>query len=277
MKKIITFLCITICINQINAQLTNSQVFNFEIGDVFQIKYSAGFPGPHPVLVDTITSKTYSTGLDSITYTINRFEYIASANIGAPATYNYSVETLVITNLNLPSNHFTYSTCLPATDTILSGNCNENIERLHSNFDTSCFEPSTWYSDLYEGLGGPYYYRYDPTISGSGNDWISKTLTYYNTSQNGECGTLISFVGLNELFQSKVNVYPNPAFDKLLVNTQFQNCHYKIISVNGSLIKSDRNQNLDFEIDIRLLQKGNYYIEIEGNNGYLMKKSFIKG
>lgn len=277
MKKIITFLLFIICVSQANAQFTNSQVYNFEIGDVFQITFSAGFPGPHPVLVDTIVNKTYSTGLDSITYTINRLEYLAPANVGAPATYNYTVETLIITNLSLQANHFTYSTCLPATDTILIGNCNENIERLHSNFDTSCFEPSTWYSDLYEGLGGPYYYRYDPTISGSSNDWFSKTLTYYNTSQNGECGTLISFVGLNELFEINANVFPNPASDKLQVKTQFQQCHYKIISENGSLIKSGANQQHEFEIDIRLLQKGNYYIEIDGNNGYLIKKSFIKG
>lgn len=277
MKKTITFLLFIICVSQTNAQLTNSQVYNFEIGDVFQITFSAGFPGPHPVVVDTIVNKTYSTGLDSIIYTVNRLEYLAPATFGAPATFNYSVETLIITNLSLHADHYTYSTCLPATDTMIIGNCNETIERLHSNFDTTCFEPSTWYSDLYEGLGGPYYYSYDPTISGSGNDWYSKTLSYYNTSQHGECGTLLSFVGLNELVEINVNVFPKPASDKLHVKTQFQQCRYKIISATGSLIKSGSNQEHEFEIDISLLQKGIYTIEIDGNNGYLIKKSFIKG
>jgi Secretion system C-terminal sorting domain len=163
---------------------------------------------------------------------------------------------------------------LPETDTLLIGNCNETIERLHSNYDLSCFEPSTWYSDLYEGLGGPYYYSYDPTLPG--NNWFSKTLTYYNTSQHSECGTLVSFVGLKEIVEIKVNVFPNPASDKLIVKTPFEQCHYKIISENGSLIKNGVNQEHEFEIDISLLQKGTYSIEIDGSNGYLIKKSFIK-
>ena len=102
-------------------------------------------------------------------------------------------------------------------------------------------------------------------------------LKYYNTSQHGECGTLISFVGLNELFDINATVFQHPASDKLQVKTQFQQCHYKIISESGSLLKSGSNQQHEFEIDIKLLQKGNYYIEIDGNNGYLIKKPFIKG
>jgi len=142
-----------------NAQLTRGQVYNFEVGDVHHKKgiYIASGSGGSTTEADTIIYKSFSTGLDSITYHIKRKTYDLSSSSGWTLSITESVDTVVITNLSQPASHLSASSCLPVTDTSFSNGCGMYVERKISNYDTSCFEPEVWHSDLIPGLGGPYY------------------------------------------------------------------------------------------------------------------------
>lgn len=171
-----------------SAQLTNAEVYNFQIGDVLETKLSS--PNNLGYILDTIVGK--STGVDSITYIINRIQVEVGPN---PSGFAIT-DTLVITNLNSPPNHYYYFSCLPPIDDSLVGNCNERVDRRTSAFDTNCFEPPYWTSTLHEGLGGPYYVVYDPSNLVD----ISVELNYSNTALWGVCGNYYDpTIGINEL------------------------------------------------------------------------------
>ena len=266
MNNLTLIFVVLISFNNVNAQFTNGQVFNYEIGDVLQTSYSSG-NSYGAVHIDTIVNKVSSSS--SITYTIKRTQYIP---FSSP---EYSVETLVVSGLSSLTAHFNYSSCLPVTDLNNTGNCNENIHRRESNGDTSCFEYPYWYSEIYEGLGGPYYYCLDASQTGSGSDWFSKKLTYYNTFKNGECGNY-QFAGLNDLLEAQILIYPNPASNSLQVSTIFQNWDFQIESENGSVIFEGKSNQLIQDIDITNLQIGFYYLIIKNNDGRSVQKSFVK-
>jgi hypothetical protein len=144
--------------------------------------------------------------------------------------------------------------------------CGITFERLHSNYDTTCFEPPNWHSDLYYGLGGPYYYTYDPSIIGGGT-WHSKTLTYYNSAQYGECGIFQSFVGLNEPDEIKtITVSPNPVVNTLKITTELEKWNYTILSSAGKILKMDNMNGKTNSIDVSSLNSGYYFLLIIGNS-----------
>ncbi len=254
-----------------HAQLTNAEVYDFEVGDVFQVKYGGGFL----VVTDTIIGKDYSPTLDTIFYTIDRLQYSAQT-----ASYNESIVIQEVTNLTLPATHYTYYyTCLPATDSSFMGSCGEDIWRHHSNADETCFEGPTWYSDLYRGLGGPYYYRYDP--SEPGFTTYTKTLTYYNSSQYGECGTPQIYTGIEELSQSQIQVSPNPIqsqttvyFDDFIAKEYQLNLY----SLSGKMVVSEviPSGTKEHILNCEPLQNGMYMLYVIGDGSSWAKRIVVE-
>ncbi len=258
-KCFFLFFSFMMSFNSSHAQLTNAQVYDFEIGDIFQVSYSSGL-----IETDTIQSKFYSGNMDTLFYVMNSSQYIQF-----PTSINFTTDTITITNLNDPATHYSYQTCLPETDTVFLDNCGNTIERLHSNADSSCFEAQLWYSDLYVGLGGPYIFRYDPTIGGGNGTTIEKTLTYYNSNQHGECGTFqpLPFIGLeNPTPNSPVKIWPNPAVNYLNVHIESNNWAYSIHSMDGNLIKLERVHESVYSIDMSTLISGLYLIKIKSES-----------
>ena len=177
---------------QLHAQMTNAEVYNYEIGDVHQTKLYGNAGPPIEYHLDSIVNKVL--GLDSITYTIHRKTFLD----GPPPypTLSSSVETLVITNLTSYPNHFVYGSCLPYLDDSITGNCGEGVDFRQSAMDSTCFEPPIWFSTLHEGLGGPYYDVYDFSNSVD----YQYELIYSNSAQYGKCGNYFNFyLGIEEL------------------------------------------------------------------------------
>ncbi len=199
-------------------QLTKGEVYDFEVGDVFQTKSSGAIPG-YLLRVDTIAEKIVL--VDTVKYVIHRIE----GSFGPPPlpSFNYITDTLVITNLNSPAMHFTYLSCLPPIDDTLYAACSDTTFVLMANYDDSCFEPPWWISKLAAGLGGPYY----SVVDYSGDTEYDYELIYSNTAMWGPCGSYEDpFIGIEETILPK---------EKTLI---------KIIDMTGQEVEASPNKIL---------------------------------
>jgi hypothetical protein len=87
-------------------------------------------------------------------------------------------------------------------------------------------------------------------------------------------GTLAT--GLNEIEGNTINIYPNPANDRIVVNLQKngQLSTVKVVSLTGAVVLQPAMVNNS--IDISTLSKGFYFLEIETVSGERMVKRLIK-
>ena len=224
----------------VHAQLTRAQVYDFEVGDVFQVSTLGAAKGPGPTRIDTITAKYYSADMDTLYYNVSTLTFTPESPWTEPS-YNYGQVTRVFTNLDNPASHYGFAeSCLPSSDTSFTNYCGAYVEQFHSNADETCFEAVQWHSELHQGLGGPYYYRYDPVANGTPLEWFAKQLTYFNTSQYGECGSYSGPNGIKEINGNiHVSIYPNPALNELVIYTDLNNWKYSIYTYEGKIIATE--------------------------------------
>lgn len=251
------------CATWSKAQLTNGEVYDYEIGDVHQVKgvNINGGSASSTIRTDTIIFKSYSAGLDSITYYIKRHDYSSPVVMGGPNLIAEYVDTFTIVDLNQLAFHFSPTSCLPPTDTSFTDTCGVYYERLSSNFDTSCFEPNIWYSDLHSGLGGPYHYESN-TVGGYTTNW---KLIYHNTTQNGECGTPIVVVGINEKHLTRLKLYPNPSNGEFLIEIpDFNGERYSvsIVDVSGVELQTFKIDTKSKTMDLKKYSAGIYFVQL---------------
>ncbi|MFN4082347.1 MAG: T9SS type A sorting domain-containing protein [Bacteroidia bacterium] len=87
------------------------------------------------------------------------------------------------------------------------------------------------------------------------------------------------YVFVNEAVKDNlINIYPNPATDKINIQTDLalRNTTYKIFSISGSCINSGL-VNFDRSVDIGILNNGIYFLHIEdAETGKTYIKKFIK-
>jgi len=273
MKNRLLFLLL-VSTYSLSAQLTKGQVYDFEPGDVLQVTYAGGYTGPKPVQTDTITGKTVSVTSDTITYTIKRLIYTAGYQ-GSQPSYQESVIIFQVNNVNDPAQHYSVSSCLAPLDTMITGSCGESVWHLESVYDASCFEPPFMSSDLYAGLGGPYVYDYDPS-DGNPMSWISSELTYYNTSEHGECGIPKLYVGLQEMQGVSFSVYPNPANEKITLESGRNGWDYSITTLSGVKALSGTTADGTAEVIVSGLPEGYYLIYLVHDGQASLPKPFVK-
>ena len=80
---------------------------------------------------------------------------------------------------------------------------------------------------------------------------------------------------VNDLLSNSVSVFPNPTSDKIIVNTDLNNCNYELVDVKGSVITSD-NFNYNTEIDLSKNAKGIYFLKLKSQNEIITKKIIIE-
>lgn len=76
-----------------------------------------------------------------------------------------------------------------------------------------------------------------------------------------------------ENFNKLVSIYPNPAESILTVATDFQVESIKVYSLVGQLVTANANKNT---IDVSVLTKGFYLVEIELDNGQVVSSKIVK-
>lgn len=111
----------------------------------------------------------------------------------------------------------------------------------------------------------------------SGNELVSPFSAYLSEDNAYTASTLpleLLTLGVDEVSQSKIHFYPNPAFEELFVNLDKESV-YKIFDANGRLILNGKLFPGKNKIDVSKLNAGIYYIEA-GNNQNLEKTKFVK-
>lgn len=264
MKRLFTLVFI-LSINSIFAQFSKGEVYNFSVGDVHQKLYSAS--GSYPMVeIDTVLTKVVDLQTSSIVYTIKRRQI----NGGSTLSYTDIIDTLEIYCLYCQPSHFSYNSCLTPYMSTLTNSCGFNVQRLNSDADTSCFEFPNWHSDLYVGLGGPYYSVSDF----SGPSYFSKTLVYSNTQAYGICGNYYSFLDFQESELNKIQLKStvvNEVVEIVGVNSPTK---IHIFTLNGTLLKTSSIDKEYSKINIEDLANGNYLVFIESSDLAVFK--FVK-
>jgi hypothetical protein len=81
-------------------------------------------------------------------------------------------------------------------------------------------------------------------------------------------------LGLQELQQISLSVYPNPASDKLIIKCEFPVKSVKIIDINGRTLTSSVGNKSEF--DVSLLKPGLYLLSVVTEKGIAVRKFSIR-
>ena len=108
--------------------------------------------------------------------------------------------------------------------------------------------------------------------------YVQHIHNYYNTNLVHNCSDL--FTSVNEINNTKaqIHIYPNPANNKLFVNTRqtnLQNTTVSIYNIQGQQLLQQNIRQSQTEIDIQNLSKGIYIIKVLNGNE-VMQGKFVK-
>jgi hypothetical protein len=113
------------------------------------------------------------------------------------------------------------------------------------------------------------------------NDFANSTAhIYFDTNEpivtNTAVSTITEQTSIKEFSSIDFSLYPNPAQTVLNLVSNEKISSYQIITIDGRIIKQDRNISLSQQIDIRSLANGIYYLKVTNNNGIASVKPFEK-
>ena len=211
------------------------------------------------IRTDTVLSENFG---NTLYYTLKRTEY-TPATQSSPPVYNESIVIREVDDLSGPAQHFTYASCLPPVHSEFSGSCGDGTWRVDSGADSSCSDAPVWHSELRSGLGGPYYYWFDP--AGGPDNWYEIALTYAHTAWMGECGTFFSTLELAETASPPLSVFPNPAGELVTISSPFTHASYRITSLPGIVAAAGEIDDSSV-INISALAPGYYILTTTSGN-----------
>jgi hypothetical protein len=281
MRKFTIFLFSIFCLLSKAQTLTNGQVYNYDIGDVFQIEHSVYYPNwctytLPSIWTDSVISKSYSFTGDTVTYVLHRDAY--TPQLCAPPctpTWNSAFYT-VSYDTSSTAFHYPYPFSSPTSDTLIndSAYCNKLTWFEYGENDTaSTSETVITTSWLVSGCGGPYYDVRDDT----GPTCFYHKLFYFRKGGT-TCGTYYYHapnpVTVPEYSHTRLLLFPNPADSKLNVTGCGDNSSYIISDNSGrKIVEGLINEE---SVDISKLAKGSYFITFLNDNKEKITKSFIK-
>ncbi len=117
----------------------------------------------------------------------------------------------------------------------------------------------------------------------NGNNWSSNPVFtslsageyYISITDAKDCFVLYeenpvligTITGMEDLTEARMKIYPNPAKDYIIVENQGDNAKtMRISSATGQILISEQITNAKQRIDVSMLSRGLYFIEISGNN-----------
>jgi hypothetical protein len=188
--------------------LTTGEVYDFEVGDVFQSTRTISW-GPPTTTTETIVGKTLYTNGDSVSYSIHRTTYTPPSGPGLPPTFSDQIISKTYFSLDDPAWQWEIQ-----YDTLYTnpGMCGMAVWEITTG---DSFGPNYGYSRLIQGCGGPYSHSFsDQTFQ-----WQNEDLTYFNKG-SVECGTFQSNpVGISETGEQRISlsIHPVPSSDQVTV------------------------------------------------------------
>ncbi len=252
--------------------LLRSQVYDFEIGDVFMTafsEYNSGGQGYTNYRLDTIGAILANT-LDTFKYVTSSYTFYSYFSFPANtyAGYMRFNDTITISGMDSVANHYAYFFCPASSDTIVPNP--ELCDAL--TWTEAAQEDSCWYqSNLVEGCGGPYYHN--SVISSSGGGYgVSLTLIYFNKA-GIECGQIVTSNEPIENVES-LKLYPNPADQFIFLDGVALTDQLTIFSIDGKRLQ--RSIYTGHPVDVANLEEGIYFLQISGSNKRTFVFKFIK-
>lgn len=250
--------------------LSNAEVFDFEVGDVFHHTYSAeinlqSYPGSS--FLDTVITEAWTTDLDSVMYVFSSWRH-ALPFMGFPSTITHVFDSLWVTDLSYPATHYGLSSpCPPVLDSLGpdQDHCNRTAWVQYQTGDTCPGNYDSWISTFLQGCGGPYYTSYEYWTF----TYQEHLLRYYRNGSD-ECGTALSIpLGLpaENVAPNTMQLSPNPATDRvtIILSRPIQEAHVEVFNVQGELVQSIPLNSTSTDIRITHLNAGIYFARVRGN------------
>ena len=102
------------------------------------------------------------------------------------------------------------------------------------------------------------------------------SLEIWNSCETSYTSKSLIFLSISANEFDGINIYPNPAFEELIIERQNNSgMRYSISGITGIEIKSGKTE-IENKIDIGDLEKGVYFIEIISEDNIIARKQFIK-
>jgi hypothetical protein len=108
------------------------------------------------------------------------------------------------------------------------------------------------------------------TVTGFGNGGYWPSIIEFKVY-----GTL-SITGTNELYNSKVKVFPNPTNDYLKIETAKSKSDIVVMTMNGTIIYAKNSANHNFTIPVTDWKKGIYMVRIKDEDGVAVEKVIVQ-
>ncbi len=258
--------------------MTIGEVYNYEIGDVIQTKYTNN---PfQSYTTNRFLEKSFSQGNDTVQYVVEQAVLIPKYTIEFETTYN--VDTIILSYTNLtdtlkllqePAQNYVDS-CSNRMDTIYFVNQNSTCEKKIFEIKSfplveNCFE-NPFYSEKYiAGLGKFDYFSGEF----NGNFATYFTQVIYYKKGNVECGAYVTELSkLNN--KNDFLISPNPATNFIEIKASQKIERIKIYSIEGNILINEVFQK--DKISIENLNPGVYFLEILTDKNQISFQKFIK-
>lgn len=261
-NQFILILGLLISLQSLKAQevSTRYDVYNFDVGDQFQIKHSSW---QLVIFTDIeILEKMYVPSEDFLLYvrsvTSVTYEYEPNDTI-----YSSVVDTIIYTGLQIP---------VFSVDTVFSDP--EKYFGRQINRDDYSDPGYYWaYQDYIVGCGGGYYVYNG--IDGSASD----LLTWYKKGDE-EWGDEFIIVGQREIEQKDagITISPNPVHgDCFTLSCELpQPQQGKICNMSGQVVKTFAVKSEITNVSVSELPRGLYFVILEGNQFKAAEKIIIR-
>jgi hypothetical protein len=79
------------------------------------------------------------------------------------------------------------------------------------------------------------------------------------------------------IFGNRINIFPNPASDYIIINSNEteQNWLIELVDVNGRIVISDKQRAKVYKLDLREIEPGQYILRLSCGNKFI-SRSIIK-
>jgi hypothetical protein len=115
--------------------------------------------------------------------------------------------------------------------------------------------------DSFESISGAI----NPTFTASSDGNYALETISGNCRDTSDC-VLFSSVGLNSITSNQFNIYPIPARDVLIIESELSNLPIRIFDAQGKLVFVSTTNSKRMEIDVRLFQSGIYLLLFENES-----------
>ena len=264
-----------------------AQVYNFNIGDVFEqsicnINYPGNCIYPYQYAYSSVTGKTVSAGGVQYDYSgwvatqhAPPFAYVPNTNYPYDTLHNayslsYDYSSLTDTSL-MPEEYrqqqLQYYYPADTTHCTVSAAYafNENSIR-DSVWQYIHFESSGVQTYYKTGFGLTHYYLY--TI-GNPSEEVEDTTIIYSLTAGSACGTIVTpqLSAVSDVVKASgsLNVFPDPATDKLTITSTGIITRLSVTDLLGRTLMSANCSGASVEVDISMLQPGIYFVRVNGS------------